>query len=425
MKETSGLNRNELILALNKIGKEHPEYAVTYPTFIKKQRQYLEGGIKALIRKNDRGIQFNQIYNEVYEYFKQLYLNPKRFSIIYCVDLISKDEKFKYAQIPSSEYLKKRLLKEYSQEKIDTIRNAKFSLPEIVADNIEKKMENEKIENNKLFEYYIDAIKFYFNTKKFKTKTAVQRCLLYSCVKNHLNPFFKDLRFKDITQQKINDFQKLKTKEGLSLVSISIILSFLSMITKKYSIDEKQFILRGRTKIGDFCCGKILSDEQIKLILGSNTDIKLIVMFAISLGINQAALLGLEYSDIDFQEKTIKINKMLYKGKIEKYNCHYQRRVLQIPKTLFDNIPKQESGRIFNILPNRVDDEITKLGKALKIRDLDYEDFIDTHVKKLIDNKIPISLISKNLGFGDIRNFIKRYGEFLPTTIPNDFDPLK
>jgi len=147
-------------------------------------------------------------------------------------------------------------------------------------------------------------------------------------------------------------------------------------------------------------------------------------MFIFSLGINEAALLALDYEDIDFKEKTIKINKLLYKNKIEKYNCAYQRRFLKIPAKLFNEIPKTKSGRIFNISPDSLDKEIAKLALALNIKDLTYEDFIDTHVKILIDNKIQVNLISSNLGFGDIRDFLKRYKNIIPETTPELFDPL-
>lgn len=422
IKKTKGLVGKELTSCLSEIGKEYPQYSVSYGTFKRHQRQYLLGGLKALIPQYCKNNSFHKTDPEIYEYFKKLYLHPRKFSIVQCEKIIREDKRFLEAQMPSGAHLKRQLLKEYTKEKIKEMRNVDFALPELIKDPI--KIENKKKPRNKLFVDYIDAIDFYFSSVEFTQKSAKRRTMIKSLCKNHLNPFFKNLKFIEITQEKINEFQKLKNKEGLSLSSISIYLSFLGFIVNSYSKEEKQFILRGRNKLGDFCYGKILTNEQVSSLLKTNSSIKLILMFIFSLGTNEAALLALDYEDIDFKEKTIKINKLLYKNNIEKYNCAYQRRFLKIPATLFNEIPKIKSGRIFNISSDSLDKEIAKLGLALNIKDLTYEDFIDTHVKILIDNKIQVNLISSNLGFGDIRDFLKKYKNIIPEATPELFDPL-
>lgn len=50
-------------------------------------------------------------------------------------------------------------------------------------------------------------------------------------------------------------------------------------------------------------------------------------MLVLSLGLSQGELLGLEYSDMDFDIRTIKIRRILYQGQIREYKYSYQRRI--------------------------------------------------------------------------------------------------
>ena len=100
MKLSKGLKGVELSKFLKQFGKEHPEYSLSYNTFKKRQGEYLEEGLKAFIPINIKRTRCKRVDIDVYNYFKKLYLHPRKFSVIQCIDIIKADEKFKNIQVP-------------------------------------------------------------------------------------------------------------------------------------------------------------------------------------------------------------------------------------------------------------------------------------------------------------------------------------
>ncbi len=421
MKLTKGVIGNELISLLRKIGEQSPEYSIGYVAFKKNQREYLAHGLKALIPRYVR-ISYNKIEPEIYEYFKKIYLHPQRYSVAKCIELIKENENFKNAQIPDNKTLKKNLKKEYNAEYIKQMRFRDFTLPEFLDNEIEQV--KRKSHKTKIFEKYIDAVNYYLKSKKFKQKNKETKTNIKGYCINHLNPFFKDLNFIEITSEKINEFKEVKIHQGLSVATISMIIRFLYLITTIYSKNGPGFYLQSKNKIIKSADEIILLPKQIEKILSSKIKIRLILLFIFSLGINQAELLALDYQDIDFNNKTIYIKNILYNGKIQRYRCHYKRRELNIPPVLFSEIPRHKSGKIFNISSTELDKEILKMGVDLKIKGLLYENLVATHVKIRIDNNNPINLISNDLAFNDIRIFLKKYNNCIPNKPSEPFDPL-
>lgn len=421
MKMTSGLVGQGLKDSLKKIGDENPAYKLSYTTFKIKQGLYLQNGIKGLIPTQDFGKRKRRFNQEIYEYFKKLYLHPRRFYVSKCIEIIRENEKFKDLPIPDGSTLKNYLRREYPLEEIKKARFCEISLPEIK--DCKYKI-NRKIPKEIMFDYYIDAVNYYQNSEEYLNKNAQMKYVQNSIFKSHLNPFFSGLKFIEITDYKINDFRILKIKEGLSLTTVLRLLGLLSVITNKYASCEKQFEISRINQFRNFNCERVLSLEQIKKLLETDSKIKLILLFVLSLGLSQAEVLGLDYTDIDYEKRTIKITKFLYKGKIEKYRKLYQKRELHIPDTLFSEISKQQEGRIFNITTKELDDEITELGKVSNMEDLMYEDFITFYVYFLIENNIQVNLISQNLAYGDIRDFLKKYEKLVKNEELNKFDPL-
>lgn len=424
IKLTAGLRGRYLKMYLEQIGKLNPEFKASYSSLKRFDRLYREGGVSALIPNFGHNSNRTVLDLQMYEYFRELYLSPERFSLQKCVKIISENEKFKSAIIPSGATFKRVLYKEYKQNEVEQIRNRRIILPDLpkVEPKTEKVITNKK--NQKTFSRYIDAVNYYLKSKRFSELDDNRKASQKGYFKNHLNPFFKKLNFDEITQDKVNEFQNLKIKEGLALTSISRFFALLSKITNLYSPYGKLFVLTGENKVGDIACPQALEIEQIKQILKGNDDKKLLLMFILSFGISQAEALGLEYEDIDFKLKTIKINKIFYRNKLEKYRCAYQLRKFIVHDTLLKRIPKNKTGRIFKFTPEELDNKIAEIGIKHEIATLNYDDFRNTHVKMLIDNNISINIISSNLAFNDIRDFIKKYQNFIPQKLPTDFDLL-
>ncbi len=425
IKLTAGFKGKYLQMFINQIAKINPEFKTTYSSLHRYNKMYKEGGISTLIPNYGHNLNRTVLDSGMYEYFKELYLSHERYSLKKCLRIIAADERFKYTIIPSSTTFKRVLFKEYKEHEIEQIRARKIKLPDLP----EIKPKEEKIKkvkkDERTFPKYIDAVNYYLKSKYFSELDNNRQASQIGYFKNHLNPFFQNLKFSEITQEKVNEFQNMKIKEGLALTSISRLFALLSKITNLHSPCGKLFVLTGENKVGDIACKKTLTPKQINNILHSKTDLNLLFMFIFSFGLSQAEALGLEYKDIDFKLKTLKINKIFYKNGLEKYRCAYQIRDFAIPDSLFGHIPKNKTGRIFNFTHEELDNKVAEIGAKHGIETLNYDDFRNTYVKMLIDNNISLNIISSNLAFYDIRDFVKKYQNFIPQKLPTDFDLLK
>ncbi len=424
IKLTARLRGKYLQMYLEQIEKLNPEFKTSYASLKRFERLYREGGVNALIPNYAHNSNRTVLDLQMYEYFKELYLSPERFSLKKCLKLVSEDERFKYALIPSGITFRRILYKEYKREEVEQIRNRRIILPELPKPEQKVEIVPKSKKTSKIFLKYIDAVNYYMKSKAFLNQDKNQKATQKSYFKVHLNPFFKKFNFDEITQEKANEFQNTKIKEGLALTSISRIFALLSKIINLYSPYGKLFVLTGENKVGDIFCSQALEIGQINQILKTKDDINLLLMLALSFGISQAEALGLEYEDIDFKLKTISINKIFYRNKLEKYRCAYQLRKFIVHDNLLKRIAKNKTGRIFEFTPEELDNKIVEIGIKHEIATLNYDDFRNTHVKMLVDNNISINIISGNLAFNDIRDFIKKYQNFIPQKLPNDFDLL-
>ena len=114
-----------------------------------------------------------------------------------------------------------------------------------------------------------------------------------------------------------------------------------------------------------------------------------------------------DYSDIDYENKTIKIDKILYNGSILKHRKIYRIRTLKLPAILLENLPIKKSGRIF-------EEEVID----------DYDILLNTHVKLLLDKNITINIIYKNIALHNINDFETRFGFLLPQKLEDNFEIL-
>lgn len=69
-----------------------------------------------------------------------------------------------------------------------------------------------------------------------------------------------------------------------------------------------------------------------------------------------------------------------------------------------------------------MNDKILKIGEELNIKYFNFDYFINTHVKLRIKNKDSLNLISNDLGFSDIRDFVKQYINYMLLKNSKDLD---
>ena len=382
---------------INKFNEEHPEYRTSYSTLQRLRNRYRTLGLQGLIPNYEKNRDKTVVPVEMYEEFKTLYLNKNRYSINKCLDIIAKSGN--YDIIPTGGCFKRLLLKEYSPEVIEHLRNTPLQLPVLKLETDKSTIIKEN-DMTKRTEFFIEGAKLYLEEiKDLKTESEICRC---GYIKNHLIPFYKDFKFKDITQNVISQYVSEKLANGYSIASIGRFISTLSIIIEKYSIVKRQFSFTSANTTLFSLDTKTLTENEIKTIVNNNTP----ELWYLALGIKPVELAALTYKDIDFKNKIVKINKIKIQDKIQKYRTLYQKRELRIPQVIYSKL-KQGQGNVFN-----------------NIDVVNFEICINTHIKLMLDKNVQINIISKNLGFQSVSDFVRRYNFLLPKELDKNFEIL-
>ena len=397
LKLAGNLNGERLYKFLKQLSKDSPEYKVSYSTFMRKRRDYVTYGIKGLIPlyKNDNCK--SSVSDEMFEDFKSLYFTGYKYTLRQCVRMLEQ----KYEMLPHPAAFKRRLDKEYSQEIVDKLRNLPLNLTEIKHSATNSNYKDIKYKNEIKYEKFIQGAKAYLRSiEKSKNEFDISR---KGYLKNHLLPYFKNYKFKDITPQVLQNYQSYKIAEGFTPSSIKRFTTLLRLIMLKYGDCNIDFHFSANNTLLPTLETNILTDKDIKSIIKN----RLQKLWIICLGITPAELAALDYEDIDFEHRIVKINKALVNNAIIKHRTLCKNRNLKIPKILFKNIPKNKTGKIFN-----------------DINIEDYDLLLNTHIHLLVSKGIQINIISKNLGYVSLSEFEKRFNFLLPQQLDNNFEIL-
>lgn len=383
---------------IQKLNIEHPELKTSYASVMYARRRYAEMGLEGLLPKYGHAVNNSSVPKNMYDDFKKLYFSSKKISLEKAVKSL---ENLGYSQdaLPTSKCFARLLSKEYSQEYIATMRDRNTAISEIKLNNVLGKKAETKRTLVPLFDTYIDAANAYIKKySKNKQNTYISRI---GYIKNHLTPFFKDYSFEEITQETINKFWQTKQAEGFAPASLNRFTNCLYSIMKEYNIpmSHLQFI-KGNT-VAITHDERYLKPKEILKIIKNKTQ----ELWIIALGLSVGELSAIEYSDINFKNQTIKINKFLYNNEIQKHRKKYKIRELKLPTVLMKTLNKTNKGRIFK-----------------RIRIQDYEILLNTHVKLLLDKNVSINIIYKLLGYQNIRDFEIRFNFLLPQKLDDNFE---
>ncbi len=197
---------------------------------------------------------------------------------------------------------------------------------------------------------------------------------------------------------------KMLSKDFCNLPSY---MSFLRRLNKDFTSDEiKKYRSVGNSlpHLNLPSKNTVLNDNEIRNVV-KNKKAELWILY---LGITPDELFAILYSDIDFESKTVLINKFVKNDKIQKYNKHHKIRTFNLPQKSIDMLDINGIGRIF---------------KKVKIGNFDT--LLNTNVKLQLKHNIPLNLIYKNLSYANFSGFEKRFNFLLPKEVDKDLDILK
>ncbi|MEN2291583.1 site-specific integrase [Enterococcus faecalis] len=275
--------------------------------------------------------------------------------------------------------------------------------------------------------------------------------------KNYIEPYFKNTQIKLIKKQQIYDFQqflltsKPKRKETLSNKTINMIIIHLQ---KLFNVAMKEGLsyenpcnqidkLKVQKKEINFWT----LDEFTTFISHIDKNkpfLKVFYQFAFFTGMRAGEMIALTWSDIDFYNQTVRINKSakLINGnyvtttpKTESSNRYITintkitsmlKKWQEIqPKLLIDNFQNIDSAKLlvfqFNEKHPSSDYYSKQIKKIIAKNDLNLKpirlhDFRHSHVALLIHNNEKNTTIKERLGHSSITTTIDTYGHLYPNS---------
>jgi integrase len=315
--------------------------------------------------------------------------------------------------------------KQYKKGGYQSLLEAQIDLPNVVND-------------------YSTDIKFSVLANMFLTRHCVLKCKqsTIDLYERYINAHFDYLKRKivrDITHKEIeNIIFNLKAK-GLSNVSINKLIQLLRVIFN-YGIDNKLISKNPILKTDRLTEEKkeisVLDEQQIQQFLdvAKTKNIKTYTLLATALytGIRRGELLALEWSDIDFKNNQIKINKQVYKKEKvpTKNNKHrtvdipdnlieilreYKKNQTVLSKIVFCNstggymhpsiLERRHFSAILKLLNEKVEEEI-------KIR---FHDLRHTYATFLLSKGVPIKYVQEQLGHSSAKMTLDVYASYMPS----------
>jgi len=390
-KLTNGLRGNELKKMLNQIAAQNPNYRISYSSYVRWKSQYARYGLSGLMKTYNLSNKKSCVSDDLLDEFEKIYLTPKQYSVRIAWEILK--SKHPDEIIPSDKSFHRAINKRYSSEYIKKKRTVEVYIPEY-KDLIPIKT------NKKIYEKVKDAFDDYL--MKLENKEDDRSICSRGYIKNHLYPFFGTYKFKDITQDTLVIYQSKMLADGYSVASIKRFVALLQKIMKKYS-DNDNLKFSTQETILPSLEFRVLNQHQIYDIIMNNDKIQ--ELWILGTGITPAELKALDYSDIDYTNKTVNITKTTFRNRVESIRAKYKIRTLKLPKLLFNKIPKKGNGHIF---------------KDVNIDN--YDKLLNTHIKLMLEKNVQLNIISKNIGFQKVTEFENRFNFLLPQHLNKTFD---
>ena len=299
-----------------------------------------------------------------------------------------------------------------------------------------------------------EITKVYFSdlVKKF----IEEHCLLHckdstkktyaSCRDKFINPFFGHILIEDITTALVTEFTVKLKKEKLSektinnyLVLVKSIFNYgitVGWIHENPAAPVKKLKVKHREM-------QFLNPDEVVSILDTTKqnypDFYAAIFTAIFTGIRKGEFLALTWDCVDFEEKTIYINKSLFDGKIQDPKTKTSIRKIDLVDELVDALKehkkaqqkelsenkKRNRGKIVfcnkngkhldpdNFIERRYEPILSKT-KLKPKRHIRWHDLRHTYASLLISKNLPPKYIQNQMGHSSIQITMDRYGHLMP-----------
>lgn len=234
-----------------------------------------------------------------------------------------------------------------------------------------------EMELNAFIEEFTEETRFERNRKKPENKIvsdfaqeylSIQKTFLSPItfslyeriIEKHILPMFGRMRLRDIKTYHVQDFimrlNSISRNDGkpghISPATIkrytSVLRSMLSMAYKMYYMDDDVGLSRRLTFPREqYQEIDVFTVEEVKAIIEASQsepiNIRLLIEFALFTGMRRGEIVGLKWSDIDFEKQQLMVKRSIYKPKGEKATekepkSHSSIRKIAIPNCLCNTL---------------------------------------------------------------------------------------
>jgi integrase len=215
--------------------------------------------------------------------------------------------------------------------------------------------------------------------------------------KQHIEPYFGSKRLDEIKRRHVKDFIGSLKSKGLSVSRTKVIKAVLSGIYENAIEDEIVSVnpCQGTTKY----CGKetetsinpLTATEVQKMLenaAGLEIELSTVYLVAVRTGTRLGELLALEWTDIDWNKRTVEVSKT--------YDYHLRK----------TRLPKNKKTRSVDLTPSTVE-ALKDLRKQRKVASISGLIFTNAKGKRLIYNFLPRKLKEvspRPIRFHDLRH---------------------
>ena len=262
----------------------------------------------------------------------------------------------------------------------------------------------------------------------------------------HINPFLGNIKLKDLRPDQIQSFYNAKLQSGTSKRSVRVIHAVLHRALKQ----AVMWGLLGRNPSDAIILPKykpremqVLNQEQVHIFVSATSKSRFSMLYwlAVSTGLRQGELLGLKWSDIDFQNQSLQVKRQLQRQKkglvFTDPKSEASRRVVLLGNTTIEKLllhkisleeEKETIGKRWKemdlIFPSTIGTptdqrdlyrEFKKILKAENLPDIRFHDLRHTAATLMLKQGTHPKVVQERLGHSDITLTLNTYSHVLPT----------
>lgn len=316
--------------------------------------------------------------------------------------------------------------KQYRKSGYESLIDAQVDLANVIT------TDNSNIKFEKLADNYIKK------HCKINCKPSTQ--LLYNTyIKVHLQEFKKKIARNITKSDIINLILEIKNK-GVTNKTINGIITFVLAVLnysvemdllKGYIVPKIKKLVQVRPEI------KFLNETQIKVFLEVAKNDRFYAFFATALytGMRRGELLALEWSDIDFKNSRLKVNKQLYKGVAQPTKTNKER-IVDIPPNLLELLKQEKQNcniltkyvfhglkgqpihpyymeeKHFHPIIKACNEILDEENQIIKFR---FHDLRHSYATYLLSRSVPVKYVQKQLGHASAKMTLDVYANVMPS----------